>query len=67
MTTPLYPIRLDAATRAALEALAAKLVPDAALTPRTRSDASRVAAMLRMIADGRLTLTVTETQPAGHE
>ena len=58
--TPLYPIRLTAADRAALERIAAEVVPDAALARNASHAASRVAPMLRMIAAGRLLVVEAE-------
>lgn len=52
--TPLYPLRIDAATRKALNDIAAAVVPDEAMEPNAAHNASRVPAMLRMIARGEL-------------
>jgi hypothetical protein len=58
--TPHFIMRLTAADRAALERIAAEVVPDAALARNASHAASRVAPMLRMIAAGRLRVVEAE-------
>ena len=56
--TPHYVMRLTSDQRAALAAIAASVVPDDAMSPQAAHDSSRISAMLRMIADGRLVVVV---------
>ena len=65
--TPHFIMRLTAADRAALERIAAEVVPDAALARNASHAASRVAPMLRMIAAGALLVVEAEQAPAAGE
>jgi hypothetical protein len=65
--TPHFLVRLTAADRAALERIAAKVVPDTALARNAPRNASRVAPMLRMIAAGALLVVEAEQAPAAGE
>lgn len=67
MPTKHHILRLDDERWRKLKEIAARVTPEEAIAAHTRSDAGRVTAMLRLIADGRLIVTKPdnpqETQP----